>query len=62
MEQLVALAGGAFERFAAKFPTGLQSVVAAGIHGFAHFVDAVLQRLAGFQGAHRHQLGAAGLQ
>ena len=62
MEQLVALAGRAFQLFAAKLQACLLGVVAAEIHRLAHLVDAILQRLAGFHRTQRHQLGTVFFQ
>ena len=62
MEQFVALTRRALQLFTTETQARLLRVVTAEIHGFAHFVDAVLQALAGFQGAQRHQLAAVAFQ
>ena len=62
VEQLVALAGRALQLFTAQAQTRLLGVVTAEIHRLAHFIDAVLQGLAGFQGTQGHQLAALGFK
>ena len=62
MEQLVALTGWALQLLTTQTQTRLLGVVTAEVDCFAYFVDAILQGLAGLQGAQRHQLAALGFK